>query len=133
MKLDLRHKVLPSKADYLQAHAKAGVSAELAEQRYAEHLESELWSDNEHLVTVYRDYQGEMNPFGGPRTLLSIRRIDGERIARWDDIQAIKNQILGEEGELVMLLPAESRKMDMVNQYWFYDNNGKHFPFGAVR
>ena len=51
---------------------------------------------------------------------LSIKRHDRAPICDWRDLQAIKNQICGEEHEGMMLYPAEARVVDTANQYWMY-------------
>lgn len=48
---------------------------------------------------------------------LSIKRNDRECIHDWRDLQEIKNQLVGEENEGVELYPAESRVVDLANQY----------------
>jgi len=133
MPLERIPSTLPKKSAFLVEQMRAGVDITLARQRYAEHESAELWGSDRYLVIVYKDYDGEMNPVGGPRTMLSIRLVDGEPFANWADIQLIKNQLLGNEAELAMLFPAESRKVDIENQYWVYDNAGEAFPFGINR
>lgn len=64
---------------------------------------------------------------------LNIRRRDGEAIFRdWREFQAIKNQLVGPEIEMVELYPAESRKADMSNKYhlWGFDDPAFRWPFG---
>jgi len=51
---------------------------------------------------------------------LSIKRTDKEPILDWRDMQAIKNQLCGEEVEMIQLFPAESRLVDGANQWHFF-------------
>jgi hypothetical protein len=127
------NKQLPSEFDFIRQQMEQGVAVTLAIARYQEHKNLELWANDRYLVQLHRNYQGEMNPNPPPRTMLAVRLISGEPFGNWADLQEIKNQLLGPEAELVQLLPAESRKMDMVNMYWFYDNAGAQFPFGSRR
>lgn len=63
--------------------------------------------------------------------VLSIRREDRKPIMDWRDIQWIKNQLLGENAEMVQLFPAESRLVDTSNQYYFYAPvEPSRFPMG---
>lgn len=63
---------------------------------------------------------------------LSIKRHDRCPIHDWRDLQAIKNQLVGEECEGMELLPAESRLVDSANQYhlWCCTDSAFRFPFG---
>jgi hypothetical protein len=124
---------LPSIDEFIARQRAVGLSIHLARQRYAEHHRAQVWGNDVYLVTVHRNYRGEMNASGPARTMISVRRIDGRPFGDWADLQMIKNQILGPEAELVQLFPAESRKVDMVNMYWFYDNAGARFKFGAKK
>jgi hypothetical protein len=49
----------------------------------------------------------------------------------WRDLQAIKNQLCGDEAEAIQLFPAESRVVDTANQYhlWVFMRRGdKRLP-----
>jgi len=48
---------------------------------------------------------------------LSIKRNDKQPIHDWRDLQEIKNQLLGPEAEALELYPAESRLLDVANQF----------------
>ena len=64
---------------------------------------------------------------------LRIRSRDGGRLLRdWRHFQEIKNQLVGEECEGVELYPAESRKVDVGNEYHIFcvRRSGWRFPFG---
>jgi hypothetical protein len=124
---------LPPIDGFIASEVAVGVSVHLATRRYAEHRRAQVWGNDLYLVTLHRNYKGEMNASGPARTMISVRRIDGRPFGDWADLQIIKNQLLGPEAELVQLFPAESRKVDMVNNYWFYDNSGQRFKFGAKK
>lgn len=47
---------------------------------------------------------------------LSIKRVDREVIHDWRDLQAIKNELVGEQFDAVELYPAEDRLVDSANQ-----------------
>ena len=51
---------------------------------------------------------------------LSIKRLDKDPIHDWRDLQRIKNEVMGEEAEAIEIYPAESRKMDVANQYHLF-------------
>lgn len=131
----LKHlaKQLPSETEFIKQQLAQNVPFRLALARYKEHKGLELWGNDVYLVQLHRNYRGEMNPDGPQRTMLTIRRKDGAPFGDWADLQEIKNQLLGEEAELVQLFPAESRRVDRVNLYWFYDNAGQRFPFGGQK
>tara|TARA_Y100000034_G_C6749943_1_gene333262 strand:+ start:239 stop:688 length:450 start_codon:yes stop_codon:yes gene_type:complete len=63
---------------------------------------------------------------------LSIKRIDKEPIHDWRDLQEIKNILVGKENEAVEIYPAESRRVDMVNQFhlWCFANPEMRVPLG---
>ena len=63
---------------------------------------------------------------------LSIKRHDKKPIVNWNHLQRIKNEIVGPEYEAVELFPAESRLVNMANQYhlWVLHDSSKRFPFG---
>ncbi len=63
---------------------------------------------------------------------LSIKRNDKEPIHDWRDLQEIKNQLVGEENEAFELYPAESRLVDMANQYhlWVFKDKELKMPIG---
>ena len=66
---------------------------------------------------------------------LSIARLDGEPCKNWRHFQQIKNEIVGPEFEAVELFPAESRLVDMDNEYHLWVNVSPTFryPFGYER
>ena len=60
-----------------------------------------------------------------------IKRLDKEPIHDWRDLQQIKNEVMGEEAEAIEIYPAESRKMDVANQYHLFAFTTK-IPIGFV-
>lgn len=81
--------------------------AELDQVR-AEMDPPQLWQNKIYTVSVF---------FDGPVTHLSIKRNDRESVHDWRDLQELKNAICGPEREAVEIYPAESRRVDMRNQY----------------
>jgi hypothetical protein len=63
---------------------------------------------------------------------LSIKRLDREACKDWRDFQQIKNEVIGPDHEAVELYPAESRVVDVANQYHLFvlKDPGLRFPFG---
>ena len=63
---------------------------------------------------------------------LSIERIDRATIYNRDDLQRVKNELVGEENEAIELYPAESRLADASSQYhlWVLAAADNQFPFG---
>lgn len=75
---------------------------------------TEQWANTKYHVGLTR-----MGPddAGGESIHLSIKRHDRKPMPNWRDFQMIKNQLCGFEAEAVELFPAESRVVDMANQY----------------
>ena len=61
---------------------------------------------------------------------LSIKRLDGQALQDWRELQRIKNQLLGNEVEAVQLHPAESRLLDMCDQVHLWALKDGRFSFG---
>ena len=91
----------------------------------------EIWRNDTYQVAIYnRDKPPHPN---WPRMIhLSIKRIDREAIRDWRELQEIKNRLIGRENEAVELFPAESRRVDMANQYHLFvlADPKMRFPFG---
>lgn len=70
-----------------------------------------------------------------PIVHLTITRLDGQPCKNWRHFQQIKNEIVGPEFEAVELFPAESRLVDMDNEYhlWVNGDAAFRFPFGYER
>lgn len=74
-------------------------------------------------------------PEGFPEMIhLSIKRLDKDWMHDWRELQQIKNMILSPEHEAVELYPAESRLVDVANQYhlWAFADPTHRFPFGLL-
>ena len=71
-------------------------------------------------------------PFGIPLIHMIIKRIDGEEVSHWRDVQDIKNIMLGEDIEAVELYPMESRNVpEIKNQtHLWCMPAGQVFPVG---
>jgi len=102
----------------------------------------EIWFNNIYQVNVRkRTGPGSFDTFGevfngfpkenGEVAWLSIKRLDKEPIHDWRDLQRIKNEVVGEEAEAIEIYPAESRKMDVANQYHLFVFQGQ-IPVGFV-
>ena len=90
----------------------------------------EQWA-NDLYVVHKRVMDADEN--GTPRAIhLSIRRQDREPCHDWRDFQRIKNQLAGPEWEGLEIYPAESRLVDMANQYhlWCLDRKVTGLGFG---
>lgn len=61
-----------------------------------------------------------------------IRRHDHKPCTEWGHLQQIKNELIGPEHEAVELFPAESRLINVTNEYhlWVHPKSGYRFPFG---
>lgn len=87
--------------------------------------------------TVYLNDQYQVNvrkvesPFGD-LFWLSIKRLDKKDIHSWEDLQEIKNLIVGPENEGVELYPAEARKVRIADQYHMFviADKTKWWPLG---
>lgn len=60
---------------------------------------------------------------------LTITRLDGKPCKDWRHFQQIKNELVGPEFEAVELYPAESRLVDMDNEYHLWVNADPMFRF----
>lgn len=89
-----------------------------------------LWMNDRYLV-VRKDIGPDAE--GGRVIWLSIRRLDRAPLRDWRDFQRIKNELCGPEAEAVELYPAESRVVDMANQYHLWVFVGYAFPFGFAK
>jgi hypothetical protein len=95
-----------------------------------ESVDAEIWRNDLYQVTVYRR---DPPVDDWPQVIhLSIRRVDRQPARDWRDFQDIKNQLVGPECEGVELYPAESRCVDLANQYhmWVFNSTDARFPFG---
>lgn len=94
-----------------------------------EGLEGRVFTNDQYTVI----WRVQVNKSGDAETRvhhLSIKRNDKEPVHDWRDLQAIKTQLLGPEAEAVELYPAESRVVDLANQYHLWCIEGMKWPFG---
>lgn len=80
----------------------------------------QVFINNIYRVQVRRD---------GPLVQLTITRLDGKPCKDWRHFQEIKNELVGPEFEAVELYPAESRLVDMDNEYHLWVNADPLFRF----
>lgn len=93
-------------------------------------IESEThYTNGEYFVSV----SAEHNAKHWPGVIhLTISRLDDQPVRNWRDMQDIKNLLIGEEHEAIELYPAESRLVDMGNQYhlWVFSSPEVRVPVG---
>ncbi len=93
-----------------------------------------IYKNNLYQVAVYGpEQQKNLQSHDWPRMFhLSIKKIDRSAVHNWSHMQRIKNEIIGDEHEAVELYPAESRLVNMANQYhlWVFEDKEVSFPFG---
>jgi hypothetical protein len=91
----------------------------------------QCWRNDQYQVNI-RDVVSMPGSGLPPMKHLSIKRLDKEPIRDWRDMQRIKNELVGPECEGCELYPAESRVVDLANQFhmWVFSVPGPGFPFG---
>lgn len=98
----------------------------------------EMWENDKYNVIVYRDPKEAPElpqDTSWPKMIwLSIKRIDKSPIHDWRELQQIKNMIVGPENEAVEVYPAESRMVDVSNQFhlWVFEDPKLRLPFGFL-
>ena len=122
--------LLPSRDAFVKrAQADFGMTAKDARAEYRKVKQSETFKNDVYQVSLAR-----FTADNGQLSMvhISIKRIDKLPIHDWRDLQQIKNELLGVECEAVELYPAESRRVDTVNQYhlWGIDDPTFRFPLG---
>lgn len=66
-----------------------------------------------------------------PALWLRVYRHDGKRLTKhWQELQQIKNELVGEECEAVEIFPKESQRKDGENSYHLWVPLGWALPFG---
>ena len=103
---------------------------EVIERMVDDLLSGTVYTNNLYSVAVYGPE--EVSGVPCPMVHLSIKRNDRSPMTNWSHLQRIKNIFVGEECEAVQLFPAESRLVDMANQYhlWILADKSMNFPFG---
>lgn len=94
-------------------------------------LSEKLFINDTYQVNV-SDVHGTFGGAWPPMIHLAIKRIDKEPIHDWRAMQKIKNLMVGEENEAVEIYPAESRLVDMANQFhlWVFADPTVRIPIG---
>ena len=136
---------LPPMREWVAAQMKATAKhpnkptrKELVTQYYALRGD-QVWVNDTYQVNI--DYDSEKNgaltPDPSIRVIhLSIKRRDKQPIMDYRDLMAIKDMLLSEDHEGMMLYPARMREHDMANQYHIWcpvlrdTGDPVGFPFG---
>jgi len=112
----------------------AGLTREEAKQHYARMKRLEWWGNETYSASVDRQ---AMHGLGDDVTVvhISLHRRDREPVRDWRELQQIKNDIVGAEVEACELYPAESRLVDLANEFHLWAIVSKtgtpaRFPFG---
>jgi len=120
------HRMKFSPEDVQAVAATHGVGPEVAASHLRDAEKDQLYGNDVYLV-IMRECPVNMNPLKLAGLMwLSIRRVDGQPVRSWPDLQEIKNQLLGPESEAFESFPAESRRVDAANQYHLF--GGPFFP-----
>tara|TARA_Y100000004_G_scaffold136916_1_gene155088 strand:- start:718 stop:1230 length:513 start_codon:yes stop_codon:yes gene_type:complete len=89
-------------------------------KQYAMLKNDTVFTNGQYQVNVDYDSEenGALSPDPSVRVIhLSIRRLDREPIMDYRDLMDIKDKLVGEQFEAIMLYPARQREHDMANQY----------------
>lgn len=98
-----------------------------------------VFTNGEYQVAIDYDSakNGALSPDPACRVIhLSIKRLDREPIMDYQDLMNIKDKLVGEGFEAMMLYPARFREHDMANQYHLWipvereSGEPVAFPFG---
>lgn len=119
---------VPDRRKLKELARRSGVSMNRVRQEW----ESARRTEKVYLNDTYQVNVQEIDTKMGRMFWLSIKRRDKEVIRDWRDFQEIKNELVGPENEGVELYPAESRKVDVANQYHMFvmADPRVRFPFG---
>ena len=96
---------------------------------------SEVYVNNIYQVMVYRGHEADelvhIDELKGKCTWLSIKRKDKRPVNNWQDMQTMKNRLVGTECDAFQMFPAESRMVNTANQYHLIVlPEGQALPFG---
>jgi len=125
--------------DLLDNPACVGLSEHKAKQVILSYIEkeksAEVWGNLIYQANVYRNqYANDMvhvEDWQDKCGYISLKRRDKRPINSWQDVQTIKNRLFGIEREAIQIFPAESRMVNMANQYHlFVFPEGYIIPFG---
>lgn len=115
------------KVSALLAELKKSDPSMTEEKMRAELAKGEIWINDTYAVAKY---DNAPDGAGGRFIHLSIKRQDREPIHDWRDLQRIKTELCGAEAEGVEIYPAESRVVDMANQYHLWVFTKLKLPWG---
>ncbi len=96
---------------------------------------AEVWLNSIYQVAVYRGAEADdlvhIDELKGRCTWLSIKRRDKRPVNNWQDMQTMKNRLVGKECDAFQIFPAESRMVNTANQYHLIVlPEGQGLPFG---
>ncbi len=82
---------------------------------------AEIYVNNIYQVAVYRNKDADelvhVPELKGRCTWLTIKRKDKRNVNNWQDMQTIKNRLVGTNCDAIQLFPAENRMVNTANQY----------------
>lgn len=98
----------------------------------AEHMRNLMLKEQFFINDTYQVNLSYVDSPLGKILHLSIKRLDKEPVHDWRDLQEIKNVFAGPECEGMEIFPAESRLVDMANQYhlWCFTDPDFRIPIG---
>ena len=109
-------------------------SEEVVEHAIEQMLCCEYYKNNKYQVAVYPpETNSNLADASWPAVIhLSIKALDKSPVHDWSDLQRIKNEIVGNENEAIEIYPAESRLVNMANQYhlWVFKDPNVTIPIG---
>jgi hypothetical protein len=109
-------------------------SEEVVEHAIDQMICCEYYKNNKYQVAVYPpETNAHLADASWPAVIhLSIKSIDKSPVHDWSDLQRIKNEIIGNENEAIEIYPAESRLVNMANQYhlWVFKDPNVRIPIG---
>ncbi len=96
---------------------------------------AEIYVNDIYQVAVYRNEDADdlvhVEELKGRCTWLSIKRRDKRPVNNWQDMQTIKNRLVGVNCDAIQMFPAESRMVNTANQYHLIVlPEGQGLPFG---
>lgn len=96
---------------------------------------AETYVNNIYQVAVYRGKDADdlihVDELKGRCVWLSIKRRDKRPVNNWQDMQTMKNRLVGVNFDAIQMFPAESRMVNTANQYHLIVlPEDANFPFG---
>jgi hypothetical protein len=97
------------------------ITIEQAKMGLLKDIYAEIYVNDIYQVAVYRNEDADslvhVPELKGRCTWLSIKRRDKRPVNNWQDMQTIKNRLVGVECDAIQMFPAESRMVNTANQY----------------